>query len=109
VVLSVLASQGKSEYHTPQASLAELIGKLGQPTSNVRTEVQNGFGAKWTLHEFVWRPPGVSVALDTYPPSVLPESVRRHILGEWKLTAETTGEFEKEKAQVTPKSGLLDK
>jgi hypothetical protein len=32
-----------------------------------------------------------------------------HILGEWKLTAETNGEFEKEKAAVTPKSGLLDK
>ena len=109
VPLGALASQGRSEYHTPQAALAELIGKLGQPTSDIPTEVQNGFGAKWTLHEFLWTPPGVIVSLDTYPASVLPESVPGHILGEWKLTAETNGEFEKEKAAVTPKSGLLDK
>jgi hypothetical protein len=109
VVISVLVSQGRSEYHWPQAVLEELIGKLGQPTSDTPTEVQNGFGAKWTLHEFLWTPPGVIVSLDTYPASVLPESVPSHSLGEWKLTAETTGEFEKEKAEVTPKSGLLDK
>jgi hypothetical protein len=71
--------------------------------------VQNGFGAKWTLHEFLWKPPGVIVSLAVYPASVLPESVPGHVDGEWKLTAETTGEFEKEKAEVAPKSGLLDK
>lgn len=109
VTLGVLVSQGRSEYHTPQTVLTELIGKLGQPTSDIPTEVQNGFGAKWTLHEFLWRPPGLIVALDTYPPSVLPESVPAHILGEWKLTAETTGQFEKEKTEVTPRSGVLDK
>ncbi len=117
VPIGVLASQGRSEYHTPQDALAELIGKLGQPTSDTPTDVQNGFGSKWTLHEFLWKPSGVIVSLDTYPPGVMPGpgfepmpgSVPGHTLGEWTLTAETTGEFEKEKAEVTPKSGLLEK
>lgn len=90
---------------SPADALADLIKKFGRPTDETPSEFQNGFGARWTTHLYVWSFPDAHVQLYVDP---RPSSTY-HSYGSWMLEAETAAEHQQKLAAKEAKAGVFDK